>query len=343
MKTPFFRLVLCLIVSYLFYITNNQTVAAPLPSTEDFCGVVDYKLDNRNYARSMTANLNVGEPRTVRMIYFLPNDRPYREDVVQRMKDEILNIQTFYAESMQAHGYDMTFKIETDVQGEPVVHRVDGQHPDSHYIVYTDDVLLNEIQSMFDLRKNIYFIVIDNSINKIDIGKKHAQGVGGRHGKNGGSMLIPGGFNFGTATHELGHAFGLQHDFRDGTYIMSYGREQNQLSVCNADFLAVHPYFNSNIPTEKGQSPTIELISPSTYPTGSESVSIQLKINDSGGLHQVILFVKTISILGPTGFIEVKACRKLAGEKEVVVDFEYHGDIPSSGFTTLSRFTTHPR
>ena len=355
MKTPFFRFILCFMVNCLSYITNNQTVAAPPSTVEDFCGVVDYKLDNRNYARSMTANLNVGEPRTVRLIYFLPNDRSYREDVVQRMKDEILNIQTFYTESMQAHGYEnMTFKIETDSQGEPVVHRVDGQHPDSYYIANTESAVLIEAQSMFDVRKNIYFIVIDNSINAIGIGVGvgvHARGVGSPRSKIGGIMLIPGDFEYRTAAHELGHAFGLQHDFREGAYIMSYGPGRNratnrlgktQLSACNADFLAVHPYFNSNIPTEDGQSPTIELTSPSTYPTGSESVDIQLKVSDSGGIHQVILFVTTIGPLSPSGFLEVKACRKLTGEKEAVIEFEYDGDIPSSLFTNLARSTTQP-
>ena len=49
-----------------------------------------------------TTHLNVGELRTVRMIYFLPNDRPYRADVVQRMKDDIQLSQTFFAEQMEA-------------------------------------------------------------------------------------------------------------------------------------------------------------------------------------------------------------------------------------------------
>ena len=35
-----------------------------------------------------------------------------------------------------------------------------------------------------------------------------------------------------TIAHELGHAFGLLHDFRDNTYIMSYGGDFNKRIVC---------------------------------------------------------------------------------------------------------------
>ena len=354
MKTPFFHFVLCLIVSCLFYITNNQTVAALLSTVEDFCDIVDYKPDNRHYARTFASNLNVGEPRTVRLVYFLPNDRPYREEVVQRMKDEILNIQAFYAEAMQAHGYqDMTFKIETDAQRTPVVHRVDGQHPEIHYIgsrMDTVNTVYGEIEQTFDFTNNIYFIVIDYSIDSIGL-PRIAAGVGEKRGKNGGVMLIPAlRIEDRAASHELGHTFGLQHDFRHGTYIMSYGPGRNrsvghngktQLSECNADFLAAHPYFNSDIPTERGWRPIIELTSPSTYPSSSESVDIQLKVTDSEGIHQVILFVKTSGPSNTAGAFEVKSHRKLAGEKEVVVSFEYDGDIPSSNFTVLSMYPSH--
>ena len=353
MKTSFFHFVLCLIVGCLAYITSSQTVAAPLPSAEDVCGIVDYEPDNRYYARRLTSNLNVGEPRMVRMIYFLPNDRSYRADVVQRMKDEILNIQNFYAESMQAHGHDnMTFSIENDSQNDPVVHHVDGQYPDTHYIDDTANAVLDEIRQEFDVRNNIYFIVIDNRMNAIGrAGSVRAQGVGNSYGKNGGTVFIPGEFEYRTAAHELGHAFRLQHDFRHGTYIMSYGPRRNrnigqdgktQLSVCNAGFLAVHPYFNSNIPTESGVPPIIKLTSPTTYPADSESVSIQLTVSDSEGLYQVILFVTTIGLLGPSGFPEMKACHKLSGETESVVEFEYDGDIPSTNFTNLFGLSKHP-
>ena len=267
------------------YTTLDLASAASLPAAE--CGVIDYKPDNRHYARTFAANLNVGEPRAVRLIYFLPNDRPYRADVVQRMKDEIRNIQTFYAENMQAHGYqDMTFKIEANAQGEPVVHRVDAQHPEIHYLEGNEHKVISEVEEKYDTGQNIYFIVLDNRTDLVGV---VASGRGGNRGKSGGIALVSDDFDWITAAHELGHAFGLQHDFNDRAYIMSYGGNQrSSLSACNAMFLSVHPYFNPNISTTSGQLPTIELISPNTYPTGSESVDIQLKVSDLDGLYQII-------------------------------------------------------
>ena len=93
--------------------------------------------------------LNVGEPRTVRLFYFLPNDRPYRADVVESMKTGILEVQSFYAEQMAAHGHgNTTFNIETDAQGDPIVHRINADYGDSHYVNrgYTE----GEIARAFD-------------------------------------------------------------------------------------------------------------------------------------------------------------------------------------------------
>ena len=48
-----------------------------------------------------------------------------------------------------------------------------------------------------------------------------------------------------TTLHELGHAFGLQHDWRDDTHLMSYGGNYaTNLSKCAAEWLSVHKYFN---------------------------------------------------------------------------------------------------
>ena len=311
-------------------ILSPLAVVHASPSTADsvhFCAPFDYEQWRRDHPRpagKRLANLNVGEPRTVRMIYFLPNNRPYRAEVVNSMKAMMRRVQTFFADQMQAHGYgNTTFLFETDAQGEPLVHRVNGQHPDRHYLNNdTIDAILDDLQ--FNIDANVYLIVVDNSRDAVIAGVHHVGGVAIDRGKSGGIAVVPSSLPFSTVAHELGHTFGLWHDFRDDAYIMSYGY-QDRLSACATEFLSVHPYFNSDSPLKEHGPPTIKLISPLLYPAGSASVPIQLKVSDSEGLHQVRLF-------GWSEGVEqagVKACRGLAGEKDAVVEFEYDVTIPS--------------
>ena len=316
------------------------------PSAGDsvhFCRVLDYEgrweRDSLYAATKRALDLNVGEPRTVRMIYFLPNDRPFRQEVVDSMKVTIRQIQTFYAEQMQAHGYgNKTFRFETDAEGEPMVHRLDGQHPDSYYLTYTFGKTLYEVRQAFDDLRNIYLIVIDNGENVI--GGNWA-GFAFSHEKSG-VALLPGEFRWINAAHELGHTFGLQHDFNDGAYMMSYGPGEDQLSACTAKYLAVHPYLNPDVEAKELSPPTIQRISSSGYPPDATSVSIRLKVSDSEGLHQVILYVETVPPHRATGSLEVKAFQILDGESDTVVEFDYDGVIPSDGFTRLGNPLVHP-
>ncbi len=288
------------------------------------------------WGTSYGADLDVGEPRTVRLIYFLPNNRTLRTEVIQKLKDEIRYVQSFYTKQMQAHGYqNRTFHVETDDRGEPIVHRVDGQYPENKYGYGS---VLNEIGNVFDRSQNIYLIVLDHGKYHVD----NAGGRGGNDGKNSGWVIVPDSYTWKTVAHELGHAFGIQHDFRNGDYLMSYGPGRDRLSACSAGYLARHPYFNPDIPIEAGQSPTIELISPLEYPTGSTSVPVRLKIGSSIGIHQVTLFVRTRKPHFNAGALEVKACRILAGEKETLVEFDYDGVTPSDNRTSLVYPILHP-
>ncbi len=303
-----------------------------------YCVPFDYEQwlrDNPPAASKWTGELDVGEPRTVRMIYFLPNDRPFRQDVVDSMKTTIQRIQTFYAEQMLAHGFgDMTFRFETGAQGDPLVHRVDGEHADSYYHDSTHSGA-NEVAKIFDPYANIDFVILDISSFRGPEG-------GGKIGKNGGtSFLAYGQMRFGA--HELGHAFGLHHDFNNGGYVMSYGPGMDRLSACHAEFLSVHPYFNpeSSFISDMARLPTVELISLPSYQAGATSVNIQLKVKDSEGLHQVLLLSITRRPHSAAGNYEVKACRGLAGKRDSVVDLEYDGVNPSSLFSSLSDPVSH--
>ena len=345
------------VLRFAFYLCLSAVICgcfssvgyASQPSAENnvhFCLPLNHEAmrarDSIYAATKHALNLNVGAPRTVRMIYFLPNDRPFRQEVVDSMKVTIRQIQTFYADQMEARGHGRkTFRFETDARGEPIVHRVDGQYPDSHYLDNTSATVPDEIRGKFDTQANIYFMVIDNSINVIGTGDgRFAGGTGGI------LALVPGGFHWTTAAHELGHVFGLKHDFRDGNYIMSYGpRVEDQLSVCHAEFLSVHRYFNpdnfiisdtSFRELTEGTGGFFELMSSREYPAGSQSVSIQLKVRSSSGLHQVILFVKTRELHFAAGGLEVKACREFEGETDAIVQFDYDGVIPSDSGTSLS-------
>ncbi len=323
MKKQLLRLTSYFITVYLFISAFNSTFASPFHH--------EYPANNRRYARTLT-NLNVGEPRTVRLIYFLPNDWSYRADVVQKMKDTIRTVQTFYAEQMNMHGHGKaTFRVENDPQGNPIVNRVDGQHPFSDYDNTLGKAVFDELEHAFDMWANIYFIVLGTDDLLQSTGEP-AGGVGYKFGKNGGAMLVPNEFSWNIVAHELGHTFGLNHDMRDGDYIMSYGPGQNRLSQCAADLLAVHPYFNADIPIEAEHPPTIELVSPRWYPPGSMSAAVRLRVRDSDGIHQVLLHA-----LGG-----LQLCRTFSGEKDAVVEFDYDGGfLTGGGFESFSSSDVH--
>ena len=308
--------------------------SSPPNNDVHICAVLDYeqyRSDHPPPATKRLTALNVGEPRTVRIIHFLPKDRPFRAEVIPVIKDEVSKAQTFLNEQMQMHGYnDRTFRIETDALGELLIHRVDGQHPASYYIDEKSGrqnwKYMDEIEQMFDLNVNIYVIYRD-------IFENDSVGFGGRRGKVGGFVSVATGFvnewDWVYMAHELGHAFGLQHDFTNDAYVMSYGPAKGwkSLSACHAALLSVHPYFNPAIPTEGGAPPIINLTSETEYPASSESVPIRVEVSDPDGLHHVVLHAAALSGLATTVINgrSVKGCHRLNGEKDAVVEFDYDG------------------
>ena len=324
-------------------LTGASPSLSPTAGSLHFWAFDDYepRPDHPRPAAKPLADLNVGEPGTVRLILFLPNDRPFRVGLVDSIKTAIKQSQAFFGDQMEAHGYGYkTFRFETDAQGEPLVHRVDGQHPESHYFEKTQGVqralYAREIEQVFDLEENVYVIYRDI--------KYSGTGTGHRFTKKRGTANLPTwAAGWEGLSHELAHAFGLPHDYRDGAYILSYGGPSqfpgastwDRISACAAEFLSVSPYFDSDIPIEEVSPPTIELISPTGYPGGSRSVSMKFEVSDAEGLHQVLLYTNVAY-----GYEGLRECRALEGRRDAVVEFEYDGSSmfadPERAITSLS-------
>jgi len=253
----------------------------------------------------------------VRLIYFLPRDRRPRPDINAQMDRLIKDVQTFYADEMERHGFGRkTFEFETDADGNAVVYHITGRYDDTHYQRYS---VWGEIGEQFDTSRHIYLATLDVSTEVIGSEFGHACGVVPYATSRGfaNKALIPadgGCFNVIGAAHELGHTFHLPHDFRNDSDLMSYGRYKNKLSKCAAEWLDVNPYFDSNKRVDDSpfrERSEIEMLPPSleSQPYG---VRLRFKLNDPDGLHQAMLVKNNANLV---------ACQLLNGTSSQTVDF----------------------
>ena len=266
-------------------------------------------------------HLNFGEPRTVRMIYFLPSDRSPQQNIDTKLDTLIRGVRQFYADEMERHGFKgKTFTFETDATGKAVVHHVDGQFTDSYYRQNTFRKVWEEIREQFYTPQNIYLIAIDIGNERVGRGYNEVCGVGDSHEASGGHVLIPASgdcFNFKTTAHELGHAFGLQHDFRNDTYIMSFGKVPNKLSECTAGWLDAHRYFNmGQSPTHFDNPTTIQMLTPFASPP--YAIGLRFEVTDPDGVHQAQLLTPTTIRRQELGQSKLLNCKRLNGETDTI-------------------------
>ena len=259
------------------------------------------------------------QPAMVRFIYFVPKDRVPRRDMAAKIDTMIRDNQRYFAEQMDSHGHGgKTFTFETDATGKALVRQVSGRFDDEHY---HEDVWRKIRQEIGPPDKRHVDLVVLDSSQHID---RNWCGVGGFDWSGGGRALVGSLCFLDSApdvpfrvAHELGHAFGLEHDFRSDNYIMSYGYEPPMmLSECAAGWLDVHPMFNDN-QTGFNEPTTIEMLPP--VANTPRSVIVSFRVDDADGLRQSVL-------LGPSfgnndqapGFPKLYECQTLIGESEVI-------------------------
>ena len=264
----------------------------------------------------------------VRMVYFYPKDKPIDRDATQTKMENLAKIlRSFYR--------GLIFEQSND---RFLVHFVQGQHEANDYIsprgvfdiVKPEPIkrMFSEIreQKGFDMSKNLYLVVtnMDNlndacglggNIIRPDLGdrlllRKSIEGAWAivfetSHCK---SKLI-----YFIAAHEMGHAFGLLHDFSNRNHIMSYGVEEveypngveidrtpYELSECSKSWLRASRFFPQDTSLNRESRPGEIEVSSGTYDPTARKLHLSLSGSGVPVIHQVQLYTIPTSI--PDGF-----------------------------------------
>ena len=335
---------------------ETPTVGIEKPTNVEPTDPVRQRYENADNWATLQQPEELFEP-SVRLIYFLPNDREVRPERAVALCYLMAETQEFYADEMERHGFGRkTFTVETHPDGVPVVHFFQGRSGEGYYASGTSDFKVwEEVFEHFNDPNHVYFIIVDLSAETLYDGR--ACGIAGmtfipsgnggvafqvgevatRHRTittgetyNGGVVVIPAsGYCFRdnvhthlhelrVPTHELGHAFGLMHDFLGGVPDEDavVGGTGHAFSRCDVEWLSVSRFFNSG-PVTEDLPGSIELLSEKNAP---EDVTFRFRIKDPDGLHQVQLLVPETheGQEGSWGQERLFGCKKVTGTSAVV-------------------------
>ncbi|MDD9975603.1 MAG: T9SS type A sorting domain-containing protein [Candidatus Poribacteria bacterium] len=238
--------------------------------------------------------LELAQPDVVRLIYFLPSDRTAQSDIDSKIEAWVKGAQTFFADTMEKHGYGRkTFTYETDESGKAVVHHIAGQFMDAYYDQQDKWIIWDEIREAgFDPSQNIYIAFMDFSevLDGLHCGTGGNWAHGGVVNLIASEECLDGDFGLWLAVHEIGHAFGLQHDYRNHSDhtgdLMVAENDLMVSSACSAEWLDAHHYFNAETPFFN-EPTTIEMWPPRAVDRAG--IRLRFTITDPDGLHQARL------------------------------------------------------
>ena len=238
------------------------------------------------------------EKYIVKLVYFVSKDRKPKKNIDTKIEKTLKDAQKFYGDEMENYGYERkTFRMETDTNGDIVVHQVTGKQDGTHYHKKPYDVF-NECASRIQTPNTILFVVLDHGHQRI----KRFRGVT----YAGERILVPTGtgnwvHHWYVTAHELGHAFGLPHALIDGRPRMSYGK-------CAAAWLNLNPYFNGGRIRKQERRVKVEML-PSAIAYPPNKMHIFFKITDPDGLY-LVRFRHANRLM--------HSCQSISGEQAIV-------------------------
>ncbi len=253
--------------------------------------------------------LELTEPHVdvVRIVYFLPKNKEIPPNIVEKLDISIRNVQEFYADEMERHGFGRkTFSYETDENGKVKV-----------YLIKEDDI---EYYDLFSANVKFLYPTRDGNLVKGIEGIKPGRIV----------YALVTELNHKSLAYILRDALGIPYSplqyernslkrfFLRIHYKMPWSEKRWKLSKCQAEWLDKCRFFNPNQPFFD-KRPEIEL---TIVPEDTEDSRLfQFTVADEDGVHQVQLFVP--SNLSNQWRINIfQECHVLHGKDNATVVFE---------------------
>ena len=265
----------------------------------------------------------------LQLIYFYPRDRAPQPDIDTKIDTLIKEVQRFFAEEMEAHGYGRkTFAIQTDANGKAVVHHQIGRYDEIDYLNEFMSVnaaqVYTEVESATSAN-HIYLAVLDvrsrSNFYKCGAATENVAFIDAHNDC----------FDASIAAHEIAHTFGVAH-VASPAFLMStiYPGDKRTLSPCTASFLDGVAYFNPDQPALNTGPTTIQMLRPLAVPP--YGLRLRFKIRDADGLHHAHLETPIKDREFYSIYIDV--CESLSGKSDTV-EFLTTGVIPEHPYVLV--------